>query len=55
MDKFNKVYFKTNKIKTNRKNIGWLYYGLLRVKVSASSSLLRQVAGWTEAIVKNIK
>ncbi|MFA5889030.1 MAG: hypothetical protein WCW47_01965 [Candidatus Paceibacterota bacterium] len=53
--KFNKVYFKTNKLKTNRKNIGSLYYGLLRVKVSASSSLLRQIAGWTEAIVRGIK
>lgn len=55
IEKFNKVYFKTNKIKTNRKNTGGLYYGLLRVKVSASSSLLRQIAGWTEAIVKSIK
>src|ERR1035437_1336323 len=56
IDKFNKVYFKKNKIKkTNRKNTGDLYYGLLRVKVSASSSLLRQVAGWTEAIIRNIK
>lgn len=55
LKKFDKVYFKKNKIKTNRKNIGDLYYGLLRVKVSASSSLLRQVAGWTEAIIQNVK
>ena len=53
--KFDKVYFKKNKIKTNRKNIGNLYYGLLRVKVSASSILLRQIAGWTESIIINIK
>lgn len=56
MDKIDKIYFKKNKIKkTNRKNIGNLYYGLLRVKVSASSSLLRQISGWTEAIVSKIK
>src|SRR3989338_470331 len=55
IDKFDKVYFKTNKIKTNRKNVGVLYYGLLRVKVSASSTLLRQVSGWTEAIIRSIK
>ncbi|MCX6703076.1 MAG: hypothetical protein NTV02_00065 [Candidatus Zambryskibacteria bacterium] len=56
VEKFKKVCFKTNKIKTtNRRNTGTLYYGLLRVKVSASSTLLRRVAGWTEAIVKNIE
>ena len=56
VEKFEKVYFKTNKIKTtNRRNTGTLYYGLLRVKVSASSTLLRRVAGWTEAIVRCVK
>ncbi|KKR31591.1 MAG: hypothetical protein UT65_C0022G0010 [Parcubacteria group bacterium GW2011_GWF2_39_8b] len=55
LDKFNKVYFKKTPIKTNRKNIGDLYYGLLRVKVNASSTILRQVTGWTEAIVQSIK
>lgn len=56
MSKFRKVYFKKNKIKKDyRKNTGPLYYGLLRVKVMASSSLVRQIAGWTEAIIKQIK
>lgn len=55
LEKFNTVYFKKNKIKTNRKNVGSLYFGLLRVKVKASSSLLRKVAGWTEAIVQRAK
>lgn len=55
IEKFDRVYFKKNKIKTNRKNTGNLYYGLLRVRVKASSNLLRQVTGWTEAIVKSIK
>ncbi len=54
LEKFSKIYFKKNKIKTNRKNVGGLYYGLLRVKVSASSTLLRQVSGWTEAINQSL-
>lgn len=53
---FNKVYFKKNVIKKSyRKNTGNLYYGLLRVRVNASSTLLRKVAGWTEAIVSHVK
>lgn len=55
IEKIDKVYFKKNKIKTNRKNVNNLYYGLLRVKVRASSNLLREVAGWTEGVVKQIK
>ncbi len=54
LDDFSKVYFKRTKSKTNRKNIGNLYYGLLRVKVSASSSFLRQITGWTEGIVRDL-
>ena len=50
MKSFDKVYFKKNKLSTNRKNVGSLYYGLLRVKVSASSNLNRKVAGWVNAI-----
>ncbi|MFA6273087.1 MAG: hypothetical protein WC673_01170 [Candidatus Paceibacterota bacterium] len=50
---FKRIYFKKNKIKTNRKNTGDLYYGLLRVKVNASSSLNRRIAGWVKAICKN--
>lgn len=55
MEKFGKVYFKKNKIKTIRRNTGDLYYGLLRVRVIASSTLVRQIAGWTEGIVNKIK
>jgi hypothetical protein len=56
LNKFNKVYFKKNKIKKEyRKNTGALYYGLLRVKVMASSTLVRQIAGWTEAIVQCVE
>ena len=49
-----RVYYKQNKILTNRKNIGDLYYGTLRVKVNASSALLRRVTGWTRGIVREL-
>lgn len=52
-DNFIHVYFKKNKIKTKRKNVGDNYYGLLRVGVKNSSSLNRRVAGWIEGINKN--
>lgn len=48
--KFNKVYYKKNKIKTNRKNTGNNYFGLLRVNVKSSSSLNRKIQGWIEGI-----
>jgi hypothetical protein len=52
LDKFKNIYFKKHKIKTNRKNIGKAYYGGVRISVKSSSTLLRKVTGWTEAIVK---
>lgn len=48
--KFSRIYFKKNKIKTNRKNTGTLYFGLIKVKVKASSHLNRKIAGWIKAI-----
>ena len=51
---FRKVYYKDHNPKTNRRKVGDLYYGLLRVKVRNSSVLLRQITGWTEAIVNRI-
>lgn len=47
---FKHIYFKKNKIKTKRKNVGNSYYGLVRVKVSSSSGLNRKIAGWIEGI-----
>lgn len=44
------VYWKRTKIQTNRRNVGDLYYGCLRVRVKASSSLNRALAGWADAI-----
>ena len=46
----NRVYFKKNKINTKRKNIGDSYFGVLRIKINASSKLNRKIAGWIQAI-----
>lgn len=50
--KFDKIYFKKNKIGTNRKNIGENYFGLIRVCIKRSTDLNRKIAGWTKAICK---
>lgn len=54
VNNFNTVYFKKNKIKTNRKNTGDLYNGLLRVKVKSSSRLNRLISGWVNAICNKL-
>ena len=54
VEKTGKVYYKKFKSKTNRRNVGNLYYGGIRVTVKASSGLLRQISGWTEAIVQSL-
>lgn len=51
--KFKKVYWKTHKPKTDRKNTGNSYYGVLRMCVKASSSLNRKIAGWIIGINKH--
>lgn len=53
LDSFEKVYWKKAKIKTYRKNIGENYFGLVRVKVQASSQLSRKIVGWTKGICKH--
>lgn len=50
---FNHIYYKTNKIKTKRKNIGINYYGLLRVCVKKSTNLNRKISGWIDGIIQN--
>lgn len=47
---FKNIYLKKHNIKTNRKNIGNNYHGLLKIKVKESSTLNRRVAGWIEGI-----
>ncbi|MEK9154982.1 MAG: hypothetical protein AAB596_02870 [Patescibacteria group bacterium] len=51
--KFDRIYYKTNKIKTKRKNTGINYYGLLRVCVKKSTNLNRKISGWIDGIVQN--
>lgn len=48
--KFDKIYFKKHKIKTNRTNIGNNYHGLVRVQVRKSIYLNRKITGWIEKI-----
>jgi hypothetical protein len=45
------VYYKKGNPKTPRKNIGDSYHGTLRIGVKSSSSLNRQIAGWTQGVV----
>jgi len=54
VDRFRHIYFKKNKINTKRKNIGYNYYGVLRLTVSASSELNRKISGWTNGIISSV-
>ena len=47
---FDTVYFKKTKIKTVRHNIDEKYFGVLRITVKQSSTLVRKIAGWSEGI-----
>jgi len=53
INNFETVYWKKNKLDTNRKNTGEKYYGVLKIKVKRSSDLVRKTAGWAEGILKN--
>ena len=46
-----KIRFKKTKITaTNRRNTGENYFGVIRISVKQSSTLLRKIAGWSEGI-----
>lgn len=47
---FQKIIWKKHNIKTNRKNIGKEYRGLLKITIIKSSNLTRKVSGWIEGI-----
>jgi hypothetical protein len=47
---FQKITWKKNKVRTNRKNIGDNYYGLVDVIVKKSVNLNRRTQGWVEGI-----
>lgn len=52
--RFSKVCFKKGNVATNRKNIGLLYNGLLRVRITRGSILLRKIEGWVRGIDADI-
>ncbi len=41
-----RVYLKRSKLKTNRKNIGENYYGVIRINIKKSSALNRKISSW---------
>lgn len=50
-----KVYFKKGSPKTNRKNTGDSYYGLLRIEARRSTDLNRKIKGWNLGIVNGLE
>jgi hypothetical protein len=50
-EQFNKPSLKRHNPKTTRKNVGEGYHGCLRIGVHRSSSLLRKIEGWAQAIM----
>ncbi len=53
--KVEKMYFKSHRPKTNRKNIDDDYFGLLRIDVKRSTDLNRQIKGWIEGINESLE
>jgi len=52
---FSQVYLKRTKIKkTNRRNVGEKYNGVLKIKVKKSSNLVRKIASWSESIFEEV-
>lgn len=49
-ESFTRIYYKKNKIGTKRKNIGLSYFGLVRISVSASSALNREISAWSRGL-----
>lgn len=54
IDSFSYVYYKKSIVLTKRKNIGDKYFGNLRVMVTKSTALQRQISGWIEGIVNEL-
>ena len=54
IESFSAVYWKKNKLKTNRKNVHEKYHGVLKIKVKKSSDLVRKLSGWSEGIFEKI-
>lgn len=54
INSFSAVYWKRNKLTTNRKNTNEKYHGVLKIKVRTSSSLVRKIACWSEGIFEKV-
>lgn len=54
INSFTTIYWKKNKLKTSRRNVGEKYYGVLKIKVRNSSSLVRKIASWSEVIYNKV-
>lgn len=54
LDSFNTIYWKKNKLMTKRRNTGEKYYGVLKIKIRESSSLVRKIASWSEIIYNKV-
>lgn len=55
INSFSRVYFKNSKIKkTNRKNIGEKYHGVLKIHVGKSSELVRKISSWSSSIFEEV-
>lgn len=50
ISKFDRIYFKQDKINSSRHNKSNSYHGLLRIRVRKSSDLNRKISGWIEGI-----
>lgn len=53
-DSFATIYWKKNELKTNRRNVGEKYYGVVKIKVRESSNLVRKIASWSETIFEKV-
>lgn len=54
LTKFNKVYYKKNKVHSYRKNRGENYHGVLRVSVKRSTDLNRKITGWIYGVCERL-
>jgi len=52
---FRHIYYKRGSLNTKQKNIDASYHGILKIIVKSSSLLTRQIAGWTDGVVKSLR
>ncbi len=48
--RFDRIRFKKNKVRSYRKNRGDNYWGVLRIRIRKSTDLNREITGWIEGI-----